>query len=260
VTAEPAAGGGVKEWDCSQDPFARVSLSSGGPVAVVDATGGFELGRVLARPHVVRVLLPSGACRGWTGVIPGDGRLRLQLPRNALVEGTIRGAPARSRCRVTLEGDGAANTWGREAVQRPCRAFRFDDVSVGSYRVVAEAGTQHASAPVEVREGMEAVKVDLVFRAQVAIRGRVVGPGGDPVAGTYVTVRLGRSAPTKAEQLSGADGAFTIKSAPEGEVVLEVALPRDGGSEPREWSFPRTIPATSAREPFDVGELRLGER
>ncbi len=108
--------------------------------------------------------------------------------------------------------------------------FEFGGLKPGSYVVqVSAAGFVPSEREVEVTEGAQEVRADVMLARGARLEGRVLSAGSRrPIAGARVSVEALRSADALAplfDAVSGADGAFSLEGIPGSGVTLNVSGP-----------------------------------
>lgn len=113
------------------------------------------------------------------GSSPPGVELRLHPP--ATLTGRILGLPAKGLRDADLILDGGhVGATGKIAVEAGGR-YRISDLPPGEWNVRVEAGNRTAAAEATLGEGEKKI-LDIVFPQLVPMRGRVLGPGGKPIA------------------------------------------------------------------------------
>jgi hypothetical protein len=136
-------------------------------------------------------------------------------------------------------------------------AFLFGNLPLGPFRLVARDGALGASASGVVTANQEMLALDLVIGESGSVAGRVVDPGGAPVAGTELVLRYQPQVAVAGTALAtaDADGRFRFDDVPVGEVSLLATASAIGGVR----SAPRGDEPALLLEPgvLDLGDLVL---
>jgi hypothetical protein len=110
-------------------------------------------------------------------------------------------------------------------------AFRLEGLAPGSYTVsVAKSGLANASrSGIVLSDGGEAGPIELVLSDGRTIRGRVIDPAGNAVAGALVLVYPAGSDPSRAlggDGVSDRQGRFVLRNAPQDGALSAIAVGR----------------------------------
>ncbi len=183
-----------------------------------DPDGCFRLEVVAAGQLVV-----VARCTGWL-----DGRslplaLRagdaahvgdLRLAEGATLAGRVVDSAGRpvGGARVQVDGE-------RHVVSEADGGFEVTGLAAGETTLVASAAGGLPSDPLRCAVSGDLRGLELRLRGAPRLRGRVVGPDGQPVAGA----RVARFADLDASVPTGADGAFELAGEREGEPLLVTA-------------------------------------
>ena len=176
------------------------------------------------------------------GSLSVSGRIRLTLPESGTIAGRVvdeRGAPAGG---VTVSaypdrGNGTGRT-----VARDDGSFVLSGLSPGAYRVNASRGARSlegagAEQLVTVTTGGTARTTIVVEAEREQIRGRGVGPDGDPLSDVFVEAEHQHGDLDREPYflfsgadavVTGSDGRFTIEKLPRGTFAVR-AFRRVGG-------------------------------
>ena len=223
--------------------------------ARVRADLGFELRALSAqRKYAIQAQAP-----GFVGhfelsfqIAPGEHRVvELAFRAGATVSGTVRGdgqplagADVRAAVKGTLP-------WNNdiEAESGPDGAFRLAGLPTGKVMLHASKGgwLDAESATLDVIEGQELSGIELALGAGQRIHGRVLWPGGAPVADAEVKALKARERwmETLVEAKCGADGTFVLGGL--ADEAVEV-FAEHGPSEPRDEET-LTAGKESAKDP-----------
>lgn len=166
-------------------------------------------------------------------------------PGTATIRGRVRtegGTPvAGARVSLGRMGEGVRDPGAAAtAASGPDGGFAFADVEPGDYCVLASAkGLGRGSFPLVTVAADATAEVVIVLRGGVAIEGRVLGTGGEPIAGATVTTDLATPVIDLMSDLaetypefteivsveSGPDGAFRFPDLPRGRYALRASAP-----------------------------------
>lgn len=155
-------------------------------------------------------------------VLPPDHRPDDRLPLAAVVRGLLVAAPdvalpPEAQVELAPQGNGGA-TPRIARIRAPERAFRFDEVPFGDWKVRLKApGYQDFTALVTTSTRNPDVSLVLPLVHANRISGRVLDAAGRPVGGLTVTAQRITDAPDRAAAalrgVTDADGYFTILGA-----------------------------------------------
>ncbi len=128
--------------------------------------------------------------------------------------------------------------------------FAFADVAQGSYDVaiLRDDSSAATSQRVEVNWGASTENVELVFASSLSIQGRLVGPRGEPVAGSILFERVDGNRKHLRRERAAADGSFTLSDLEAGDYRLEVTPSASSDSSGDAAPF-----AVSVAEPVKAG-------
>lgn len=187
--------------------------------------------------------------------IAGNEQVRITMRAGATIYGRVLGLSAQELPAVTVHayaGSGSAT-----ASVDASGSYRLEGAPTGTVRVMAEVDSEQVTwqrtSPVRTVEvapgGSESV--DLTFRTDIVIRGRVVRDGTPlPGAGVTFMPRQGMGAGTYASATTDEQGLYSLSGAEEGEYTVQV---RD-----REQSTPyATAYTVRGSATFDI-EYRTG--
>jgi sarcosine oxidase gamma subunit len=170
--------------------------------------------------------------------------VELRLNRPAALTGRILGLPAREIRDADLILDGGHVGATGKVVVEPGGRYRISDLPPGEWNVRVQAGGRSAAAESTLAEGEQKV-LDVVFPRLVPVRGRVLGPGGRPIADAQVV--FPGPGYDQGNTYSGADGRF-LSQAPQ---ESHAAWARAPGF------APGSVPVEVAKGPVDGVEIRL---
>lgn len=188
--------------------------------------GGFTLGKLSPGTYTIRAYRRGGGEAIVEHVALG-GAARLTIRATAAISGRVhaRGGAAPDELAITIR-DLATGYRRREELYRTGGAYTMGDLPGGTYLVIAEAPTGIGQTELVLREGETRGGVDLVLDGFVTVTGRVVALGtGTPIAGLAMAVRRVRGggvaiAREDTAHVSDAAGRFTVRGAPQGQVVI----------------------------------------
>jgi protocatechuate 3,4-dioxygenase beta subunit len=194
--------------------------------ATTDAAGTFRLTSRFAQMNVSVYRIGGGS---GEGVVRTDQPAEIVLAARALITGTVvrpDGAPA-TRFLVRVGEAGDAHT---QAFDHTGGAFAIEDKHVYPLRLVAVINNLEGE-PVTITP--QSVKANVVLRVPktVDLRGRIIDAATRaPIANVRVYGRHSHAADgwwgtwfTHDDQVTGADGRFTIREVPPGPMMLEAA-------------------------------------
>jgi len=203
----PLAGASVSARSAVQDSGMRITRT--------DSNGAFRFEGLAPGRYTFRAE-KSGYVTGEARDIDLDAAMagiRISLTGGGTIVGQVRGLPEREFSTVAVF---AAGSGGRSASGRAdsSGAFRIEGVPTGTVRVSATAGdftSRKVTAPqsVEVAAGSE-VTVDLEFKSDVVIRGRVSRQGRPLDNAMVVFNPLDAKVRTRSSTRTGANGIYEI--------------------------------------------------
>jgi hypothetical protein len=228
-------GEAVREAFLLLTPEEGTSLLSDAKSTTTDGDGGYRIG--LDRPGTYRVTVPGGG-DGWMAVrslrveVPDEPEVRrdLVLDSGGGIAGTVHdtnGEPVRGAFVLARpEGtDGAASMRDAgHAVTAADGGYAIEGVEPGTYRVIASAtgfvtGERGSLAVTED----EHVAADFRLERGAKLRGKVVDPQGNPVAGALLFAGTpGSAAPLGGPTSSDVNGDFQLTAPPAAAVDLAV--------------------------------------
>lgn len=211
------------------------------PSAVSDEEGRFEIPG-LERGAEVYV---QGRAQGYVPkplkkvTLPADGEVRVEMAREKVLTGRVvekgtgeplAGATVTAMKRGTLVMGGMQVMGVTSAGSTPAGEdgrFELGGLAPGRYEIqVSAEGHRDAVRTVILEEASEPAPLTIEMERGLELRGRVVDPGGAPVAGAHVRAMpgsLGQGAMVGSvqETRSGGDGTFVIQGLGEGRYTLE---------------------------------------
>jgi protocatechuate 3,4-dioxygenase beta subunit len=204
----PLAGASVSARSAVQDSGMRITRT--------DSNGAFRFEGLAPGRYTFRAE-KSGYVTGEARDIDLDAAMagvRISLTGGGTIVGLVRGLPEREFSTVVVSAVGSMG--GRPASGRvdSSGAFRIEGVPTGTVRVSATAGdftSRRVTAPqsVEVAAGSE-VTVDLEFKSDVLIRGRVSRQGRPLDNAMVVFNPLDAKVRTRSSTRTGANGIYEI--------------------------------------------------
>lgn len=186
--------------------------------------GSFTLTRLSPGSYTIRAYRRGGG-EAITEHVALGARATLTIATTATIRGRVRddaGAP--DEFAITIR-DLVTGFRRREELYRTGGAFALRDLPRGNYIVIAEAKSGIAQAELELKDG-DSRTLDLVLEGYVTAVGRLVEQGTTtPVAGIQMSIRRVRgggviAASEDTDHISDAAGRFTLRNAPQGQVVL----------------------------------------
>ncbi len=178
--------------------------------------------------------------------------LALALKPGAWLVGQVLAPDGRSAigARVGRVKDGEMGRFDPSAAETDADGwYRVDGLAPGELSIEAtHSDYPRVAKDVTLRAGEN--RLDLAFSGGVRVSGRVVDPGGAPLAGATVSLRdPGAFWGGGSETVSGADGSFTIGGVREG--TYDVWAARDG------YGSSRGTPRVEVKGPVDGVVVRL---
>jgi hypothetical protein len=160
------------------------------------------------------------------GVAAGTTDLEIRLGAPGQVLGRVRDAGSADGLVVVAKGEGLGD---RSVRVEPDGRYAVENLSPGTYRVHARAGTRVASSDaVEVKAGEVRRGVDLTLVEGGAIEGVVADAAGKPIADAWVESSHD-AAPHLERAATDAEGRFRLAGLAAGTWRLAVGHPRLGG-------------------------------
>jgi large repetitive protein len=194
--------------------FAALRRRETPPAVVTGGDGFFRIADLRTGENLrVTVRRAGYSIKSVAGVqVPLEEPLRIALEPSATVEGR------------TLDPDGKPVAGAqllllsrgfKKAVSGDDGAFRMEDVSPGSFELQAmAAGWQAASLNLELRPGQDLQGLEVILQPGALIEGRVLAPGGRPLAGAYIRSvdRTARMIRETEAAMSDGDGYYRMHS------------------------------------------------
>jgi hypothetical protein len=188
--------------------------------------GTFTLTRLSPGTYTIRAYRRGGGEAIADKVALGT-RTKLTIQTTATISGRVREASgaAPDDFAITIR-ELTTGFRRREELFRTGGVYTLRDLPRGTYIVIAEAKTGIAQVELELRDGEVRSGVDLALDGFVTATGRVVEYGtGAPIAGITMSVRRVRgggiyAASEGQDHISDAAGRFTVRNAPQGQVVV----------------------------------------
>jgi membrane-associated protease RseP (regulator of RpoE activity) len=184
--------------------------------------GAFTLTKLVPGNYTIRAYRRGGGEAIAEHVAVG-GTAKLTIKSTGSIAGRVLGAPDEFAITVRELATGFRR---REELFHTGGVYALADLPRGKYIVIAEARTGIAQVELELRDGEARSGVDFTLDAYVTATGRVVELGtGKPIAGVTMSIRRVRGGGVVAasedhDHVSDAAGRFTVRSAPQGQVVV----------------------------------------
>jgi hypothetical protein len=131
--------------------------------------------------------------------------LELRLGRGASLTGRILGLEPGDATQVTVTAVGEVDSI--EALVSSEGVYRFPGLEPGSWWIRADLGNRSKGMQVDIAPGDGEVVADLWLPERYEVRGRVLGPGREPVEGVDVALY---SSDDEAQTETGEDGTFSL--------------------------------------------------
>ena len=150
--------------------------------------------------------------------------------RSAVIAGRILGLEPAELAQARIGIGGPATLLRVRGTVEPDGSYRIAGLFPDGWDVFAETGDRRIEETVWIPPGVTRITRDLVFEPVVDVRGRVIGPGGEPVAGAKITLEHQPEYKYELRRypfltMTRSDGSFAFR-VPEGE--YEVRAERDG--------------------------------
>jgi len=224
---------------------------------LTDQDGSFEITGMAPGKHTVFATRKGGGEGLTEHVEVGTRDVVVRIEPGASISGTvaIAGGGAPKRFQVHAE-DRTLGVSQSEEFYETSGAWRLDELPPGNYEVSVDATEGRDTETLKLGEAEQKTGVALVLEPKVDVDGTVVDlETGDPVANVSVSIQarqggfffgFGGDGGEK-ENVSDAQGKFTVRAAPTGKVRV-VMMPRAWGDETYGWSFVgATIPSDVTR-------------
>ncbi|MGB1013344.1 MAG: carboxypeptidase regulatory-like domain-containing protein, partial [Nannocystaceae bacterium] len=237
---------------------------------LTDADGSFELVDLTEGVYTVRAYRKGGG-EGFSEGVETDSSCTVAIRATGTLMGrvTLAGGPAPEEFTVTLR-DRKAGLNRHESFFRTGGVFRFEELPAGTFELSAAAGKGSARGEATLAEGEEKSGVELDMQATVKVHGKLVDEdSGEPVVGLKVSIRplgdggWGGATTAGRKEVSDAQGAFEIESAPSGKVSVSIRPENFLATNDYGYStIPRTIPSSDAVHelaPIRLIKKRVGE-
>ncbi|HUS67939.1 MAG TPA: carboxypeptidase regulatory-like domain-containing protein [Kofleriaceae bacterium] len=231
----PVAGVRVSARDRQSSPDFEIDMRGRSADAVTRADGSFTLDGVPAGPVELRVeaheiLEPTSV----TAALP-ETEVTLVVAPQASISGRVvrRGAPA-AGADVSARATERRRGWGGGAEANADGSFTIRGLEPGTYEVGAQLTTAFArGVPVTVTKGqlVEGVTIELDLAAEAS--GVVVDQRGNPVAGAFVSLELGRGV-DYGQAFTEEDGTFVAGAMSGGGDYAVTVSPSRGSDHPFE--------------------------
>ncbi len=187
---------------------------------------------------------------------------RLQIRPTGSIAGTVR-APAGEIDVMTLElRDTKTGFTRRENPFRTGGAYVLEELPAGTYMLSVTSNVGKKQLDIALGEGENKTGVDVALDAPVTLTGRVVDAvSREPVPGVRVLAAIGKSGlggwswGPDTNNISAADGRFTIDNAPSGAITLR-AMPTTRDIEYGSMMTVRDVAGTGTVEIGDIGMFK----
>ncbi|HEX6098282.1 MAG TPA: carboxypeptidase regulatory-like domain-containing protein [Thermoanaerobaculia bacterium] len=213
-------------------PGAHVSAygpgMSGGNTVATDANGVFEMDALPPGRYRFNAL-KSGAGQGTAENVDigSNEQVRITLRAGATIHGRVIGLSPQEL--ATTRVSAYAGSGYATALVEATGSYRLEGAPTGTVRILAEVESneamwQQTSQPqtIEVASG-DSHNVDLTFRSDIVIRGRVVRDGRPlPGASVMFMPRHGKGAQTHAGARTDEQGMYSLTGVEEGEYTVQV--------------------------------------
>lgn len=230
-----------------------------------DQDGSFELDELAEGDYIVRAYRKGGGEAIVEGVAAGSAGVELAIVDTGEILGQVTlaggGSPERFELSVVDRKQGVSR---QDSAFRTDGAFAMRELPPGSYELSVEAPEGSAKTELSLAAGEVVSDVRLELTPKITVRGRLVdADSGAPVSGMRVSVRgsgggfVFTNNGKGGEEISDADGAFTVEDAVAGEVSLSI-MPRNFGEDDVAYGW-SSRPVTLAAEPAtqDLGDIEL---
>lgn len=207
------------------EPIARVRVEVPGFSTYSDAAGRFRL----VFPRGILLLLPDilDLQANREGYSPGDHPfkpsempiegLEIRLEAGRILTGRILGVEPERLADVEIGAEQGEQGWNSGVVS-PDGTYRIDDLGPGPWSVTATLETRVVRETVEVATAE--TTLDLNLSPLREVRGKVLGPSGEPIAGAFI--RFLDTSFSALSAASGEDGNFSLPF-PEGTQTIEAS-------------------------------------
>jgi len=214
------------------------------PSAVTNGRGEFEI-KGLGTAEVELLAVASGYMPATEKAVAGGAPVILRLDPGEVIEGQLLKADGTPAARqwlwlqpITKETQDKLNDWQQRGGQAwnnlggwslqsgttdALGHFRFASLIAGEYRCQAQPSTDEILPLATLRTGMPSVT--LRYERALTIRGRVTGPGGQPLVlqqGTRVQIAARSGEQWFPGAMVGEDGRFELRGMPPGTVTLQL--------------------------------------
>ncbi len=193
------------------------------------------------------------------------GTAALQIKPTGSLTGTVSrdgGAPP-DEITISLS-DPKTGFQREESFYRTAGAYTVRDLPAGHFVVGAKAQDGHKDLELDLADGEAKTGVDFALAALLVVTGRVVETGTQaPVPGIMLFASLARSADysfsmdTDQGNVSDADGRFTIKDVPPGQVQIR-GFPRDWNDSP--YAYAVLVKQLAGAGTIDIGDLAIAKK
>ena len=151
-----------------------------------------------------------------------------------------------------------------ESFYRTAGKYAVRDLPAGHFLVGAKAQEGHQNLELDLADGEAKAGLDFTLASLLVVTGRVVEAGTHtPVPGIMTFASLARSADfsfgmdTDQTNISDADGRFTIKNVPRGQIQIR-GFPRDWNDSP--YAFAAVVKQLDGTGSIDIGELPVQKK
>ncbi len=187
--------------------------------------GTFTLTRLSPGTYTIRAYRRGGG-EAISEKVALGARTKLTIHTTAAITGRVREGSGDSEDFAITIRELSTGFRRREELYRTGGVYAVRDLPRGKYIVVAEAKAGIAQVELELRDGETRTGVDLTLDGYVTATGRVVELGTTtPVAGISMMIRRVRgggiyAASEDRGHVSDDAGRFTVRNAPQGQVVI----------------------------------------
>ena len=223
--------------------------------------GTFTLTKLSPGTYTLRAFRKGGG-EAIAEHIEVGGTAKLQIKPTGSIEGVATGpggAPVELSISMT---DPATGFWRSEEYYRTDGRFTLRDLPKGHFRITAESAGITKQIELDLAEGEHKTGVTIQLEALITLTGRVVdATTGKPVPGVHMSASNATGdggwsfSSLDEENVSDETGAFTLKRAPKGRVLLR-GMPKDWrDSDYAMLTLTRTVPGDGPT--VDIGTVPI---